>query len=94
MNSCRWNKEKMLKKVEDKQKLQQAFRAIYKKGAFISDKEMKHLLSEQFQRLGISLSPKATQIKECDIYHVERCCHTIDGKKVNGYEFGDMLFHF
>lgn len=94
MNSCRWNKEKMLKKVEGKKKLQQAFRAIYKKGAFISDNEMKHLLKEQFQRLDIALSPKATQIKQCDIYHVERCCKYVDGKKVNGYELGDMLFHF
>ena len=94
MNSCRWNKEKMLKKVEGKKKLQQAFRAIYKKGAFISDNEMKHLLKEQFQRLDIALSPKATLIKQCDIYHVERCCKYVDGKKVNGYELGDMLFHF
>ena len=93
MNSCRWNKEKMMKVVEDKKKLQQAFRAIYKKGAFISNNELKRVLSEQFDRLGINLSPKATQIKECDIYHVERCSHTIDGKKINGYEFGDMLFN-
>ena len=60
MNSCRWNKEKMLKVVEDKKKLQQAFRAIYKQGVFISDKDMKQLLKEQFDRLGIKLSPKAT----------------------------------
>ena len=73
MNSCRWNKEKMMKMVEDKKKLQQAFWAIYKRGVFISDKEMKQLLTEQFTRLGILLSSKATQIKECDIYHVERC---------------------
>ena len=46
MNSCRWNKEKMMKMVEDKKKLQQAFRAIYKRGVFISDKEMKQLLAE------------------------------------------------
>jgi hypothetical protein len=60
MNSCRWNKDKMLKMVEDKKKLQQAFRAIYKRGTFISDKDMKLLLAEQFNRLGINLSPKAT----------------------------------
>ena len=46
MNSCRWNKEKMMKMVEDKKKLQQAFRAIYKRVVFISDKEMKQLLAE------------------------------------------------
>ena len=94
MNSCRWNKEKMMKMVEDKKKLQQAFRTIYKRGVFVSDKEMKRLLAEQFNRLCINLSPKATQILNCDIYHVERCSHTIDGKKINGYEFGDMLFNF
>lgn len=60
MNSCRWNKKKMLKVVEDKKKLQQAFRAIYIRGAFISNDEMKRLLTEQFNRLGINLSPKAT----------------------------------
>ena len=60
MNSCRWNKDKMLKVVEDKKKLQQAFRAIYIRGAFISNDEIKRLLTEQFNRLGINLSPKAT----------------------------------
>ena len=74
MNSLRWNKDKMLKVVEDKKKLQQAFRAIYTRGAFISNDEMKRLLTEQFNRLGIKLSPKATQILNCDIYHVERSC--------------------
>jgi hypothetical protein len=60
MNSLRWNKDKMLKVVEDKKKLQQAFRAIYIRGAFVSNDEMKRLLTEQFNRLGINLSPKAT----------------------------------
>lgn len=46
MNSLRWNKDKMLKVVEDKKKLQQAFRAIYKRGAFFSDNEIKRLLTE------------------------------------------------
>ena len=50
----------MLKVVEDKKKLQMAFRAIYTRGAFISNEEMKRLLTKQFDRLGINLSPKAT----------------------------------
>ena len=94
MNSCRWNKEKMMKVVKDKKKLQQAFRAIYHKGEFISDKDLKLKLADQFKRLGILLSPKATQIKECSIYKVERCSQYIDGKKVNGYRFGDTIFDF
>ena len=73
MNSCRWNKDKMLSVVENKKKLQQAFKAIYQRGTFISDNQMKILLAEQFNRLGINLSPKATQILNCDIYRVERC---------------------
>lgn len=60
MNSLRWNKDKMLKVVEDKKKLQMAFRSIYTRGAFISNEEMKRLLTKQFDRLGINLSPKAT----------------------------------
>ena len=55
MNTCRWNKEKMVKKVQDKKKLQQVFRAIYHKGEFISNADLKKLLSEQFKRLGIAL---------------------------------------
>lgn len=84
----------MLSVVEDKKKLQQAFRAIYQRGAFISNEEMKRLLTEQFNRLGIKLSPKSTQILNCDIYHVERRCHYINKKRVDGYELGDMLFNF
>ena len=94
MNSLRWNKEKMMQAVSDKKKMQQAFRAIYCKGAFVSDKDMKQKLAEQFKRLGITLSPKATLIKECDIYKVERCSQYIDGKKTNGYRFKDMILKF
>ena len=50
----------MMRTVKDKKKLQQAFRAIYHKGEFISDKDLKLKLTEQFKRLGILLSPKAT----------------------------------
>ena len=84
----------MMRTVKDKKKLQQAFRVIYHKGEFISDKDLKLKLTEQFKRLGILLSPKATQIKECSIYKVERCSTYIDGKKVNGYRFGDTIFDF
>lgn len=80
--------------VSDKKKMQQAFKAIYCKGAFISDKDMKQKLAEQFKRLEINLSPKATLIKECGIYKVERCSQYTDGKKINGYRLGDMLLEF
>ena len=94
MNSNRWNKEKMMQVVQDKKKLNVAFKAIYCKGAFVSDKDMKQKLTEQFKRLGISLSPKATQIQKCSIYKVERCSQYINGKKTNGYRFGDMILNY
>ena len=94
MNSLRWNKEKMIKAVSDKKKLPQAFRAIYVRDAFISNEELKLKLAEQFNRLGITLTAKATLIKECDIYKVERCSQYIDGKKTNGYRFKDMILKF
>ncbi len=62
MNSLRWNKEKMLQAVKDKKKLQQVFMTIYKKGEFFSNKTLKKLLTEQFQKVGIKLAPKATLI--------------------------------
>lgn len=62
MNSLRWNKEKMLQAVQDKKKLQQVFMTIYKKGEFFSNKTLKKLLTEQFQKVGIKLAPKATLI--------------------------------
>ena len=94
MNSNRWNKEKMMQVVQDKKKLNLAFKAIYCKGAFISDKDMKQKLTEQFKRLGITLSPKATQIQKCSIYKVERCSQYINGKKTNGYRFGALLIKY
>ena len=68
MNSLRWNKEKMQKAVEDKKKLQQAFRAIYRKGEFVSNEALKKQLAEQFKRLRIGVTPKATLIQSCSIY--------------------------
>jgi hypothetical protein len=62
--------------------------------SYARSKSLKLKLAEQFKRLGILLSPKATQIKQCSIYKVERCSQTIDGKKVNGYRFGDSIFDY
>jgi len=82
----------MLQAVSDKKKMQQAFRAIYHKGEFVSNEQLKKKLAEQFKRLEIKLTPKATLILQCSIYKVEKCCERLDGKKVNGYRFGDTIF--
>lgn len=93
MNTLRWNREKMLKAVEDKKQVNKALLAIYQPG-FISNKDLKSKLKDEFGRLGIKLSPKATLIENCTLYNVEKASRKIDGKTVSGYELGKMVFTF
>ena len=93
MNTLRWNREKMLKAVEDKKQVNKALLAIYQPG-FISNQELKSKLKDEFGRLGIKLSPKATLIENCTLYNVEKASRKIDGKTVSGYELGKMVFTF
>ena len=93
MNTLRWNREKMLKAVEDKKMVNKALLAIYQPG-FISNQELKGKLKDEFGRLGIKLSPKATLIENCTLYSVEKASRKIDGKTVSGYELGKMIFTF
>ena len=91
MNSCRWNKDKMMKMVEDYKKMNAVYKAIYRKG-FISSKDLKALFTKEFKKRGISISPKATQIMNCDLYEIRKCKVRIDGKLTDGYEIGDWKF--
>ena len=93
MNTLRWNREKMLKAVEDKKQVDKVFLAIYQPG-FISNQDLKGKLKDEFGRLGIKLSPKATLIENCTLYSVEKASRKIDGKTVSGYELGKMIFTF
>ena len=93
MNTLRWNREKMLKAVEGKKQVNKALLAIYQPG-FISNQDLKGKLKDEFGRLGIKLSPKATLIENCTLYSVEKASRKIDGKTVSGYELGKMIFTF
>lgn len=93
MNSLRWNKDKMMKMVDDKKKMNAVYKAIYRKG-FISSKDLKALFIKEFQKKGITISPKATQIMNCELYEVRKCKTRIDGKLTDGYEIGDWIFKF
>lgn len=93
MNTLRWNREKMLKAVEGKKQVNKALLAIYQPG-FISNQDLKGKLKDEFDRLGIKLSPKATLIENCTLYSVEKASRKIDGKTVSGYELGKMIFTF
>ena len=91
MNSCRWNKDKMMKMVEDYKKMNAIYKAIYRKG-FISSKDLKALFTKEFKKRGISISPKATQIMNCDLYEIKKSKVRIKGKLTDGYEIGDWKF--
>lgn len=93
MNSLRWNKDKMMKMVDDKRKMNAVYKAIYRKG-FISSKDLKALFTKEFQMRGIAISPKATQIMNCNLYEIRKCKVRIDGKLTDGYEIGDWKFKF
>ena len=86
MNSLR-------KMVEDYKKMNAVYKAIYRKG-FISSKELKALFTKEFQKRGITISPKATQIMNCNLFEVRKCKVRIDGKLTDGYEIGDWKFKF
>ena len=94
MNTCRWNKDKMLKMVNDRKLLNKAFKAIYQEDLFISDKDLKQKLAGQFKLLNITLTPKATLVKNCQLYEVKRCSDYSTGKKVNGYKLGKIKLNF
>ena len=91
MNSCRWNKDKMMKMVEDYKRMNAVYKAIYRKG-FISSKDLKALFTKEFKKRCIAISPKATQIMNCDLYEIRKCKVRIDGKLTDGYEIGDWKF--
>ena len=93
MNTLKWNKDKMMKKVSDIKLLDKVFMNIYREG-FISSKELKILLKNEFDRLGISITPKASLILDNKLYNVVETSKRIDGKKVKGYELGTKIFNF
>lgn len=93
MNTLRWNKEKLMKAVQDKKQLNKVFIKIHRTG-FISNADLKALFQVEFIKHKIDLAPKATLIEECTLYTVEKKKKKIDGKTVSGYELGGANFRF
>ena len=91
INSLRWNKDKLLKAVDDKKQLNKVFKAIHRVG-FISNKELKELIAGTFTEYGITLTPKASIIEQCYLYPVNKVSKKIDGVTVRGYELGNFGF--
>ena len=91
MNTLRWNKEKMLKAVEDKKMMNKVYDEVYTEG-FISNKDLKERFKAAFDKFGISATPKATIIEECRIYDVIKTSCRINGKKTAGYELSRFNF--
>ena len=93
MNTLRWNKDKMLKAVEDKKMMDKVFNEVYKEG-FISSKDLKERFKSAFDKYGITLTPKATIIEDCSIYDVTKTSCKIDGKTTKGYTLYRSNFSF
>lgn len=91
MNSLGWNKEKMMKKVKDKKLMDIIFRNIYKAG-FISSKDLKDIFKTEFEKYNIDIKPKASLIEDCTLYQVKQIKKWVNGKTVNGYEIGELLY--
>ena len=66
MNTLRWNREKMIKAVEDKKQIEKVLLAVHQPG-FISSNDLKSKIKAEFDRLGVVLSPKATLIEGCTL---------------------------
>lgn len=93
MNTLRWNKDKMMKAVEDKKMMNKVFNEVYTEG-FISSKDLKERFKSVFDKYGITLTPKATIIEDCSIYDVTKTSCKIDGKTTKGYNLYRSKFSF
>ena len=85
MHSLGWNKDKMIKRVEDKKQMEDVFKAVHSVG-FISNKDLKHRFEIEFKKRGITISPKATLIKDCRLFSVQQ--------KRGGYILGPIQYQF
>ena len=91
MNTLRWNKEKMLKAVEDKKMMNKVFDEVYTEG-FISNKDLKDRFQKAFDKFGMDIKAKATIIEDCTIYSVTPERIRIDGKLTRGYNLSRFNF--
>lgn len=58
----------------------------------VSNQGSKRVNIIQGKTRGITISPKATQIMNCDLYEIRKCKVRIKGKLADGYEIGDWIF--
>ncbi len=93
MNTLRWNKEKMIKVVEDKKQMDKVYMAVFTEG-FIKNPELKAKFAEEFKKRKMSTNAKASLIEQCNLYEVKKIQKRIDGKVVSGYEMHKPIFNF
>ena len=90
MNSLKYNKEKMMRLVKDKQKfIYEVIPAISKKFGrdFASSKELKDFMKIKFEELGIiQLKPKASLLEDFGAIKTSRMLK----KKTEGYKLNDL----
>ena len=91
-NTLGFNKDKLLKRIEDIKLMNKAYDKVYTEG-FISRKDLKDKFTEVFKELGISIKPTASLIDNCKTYSVKSRSKRIDGNLVRGYELNNLVFN-
>lgn len=91
MNTLRWNKDKMIKAVEDRKLMNKVYNEVYSEG-FVSSKELKERFKVAFDKFSITLTPKATLIEDCTVYSVTKTSCRIEGKSTKGYKLSKLNF--
>lgn len=93
VSTLRYNKESLLKELNkdnNTDKLEEVFQSIYNKiggNGFISLKELKSMISEEFKNKGITdIKPKANLIESSKTIKAIKSKIRIDGVQINGYE--------
>lgn len=85
INSMRYNKEKLMVRVESKKRLESVIDSVIHEG-FMTSKEIKDQLKKKFSEYGLTISPKASLIEESKKYSVMATTARVDGNVVHGYK--------
>ena len=87
MNTLNWNKDRIDGLLADKKMLDVAHRKVYGliDNGFTSSADMKELYAKVFTNLGMTITPKATFIRENPFVSVSDDRKNINGKYLRGY---------
>lgn len=84
-NSLHFVKDKMLSRVRDKKQISTIIIKNFKFNTFYTLKEIKEILTEEFKKRDITITPKASILEECEYIEVKKEAVRTDKKVNQGY---------